>query len=120
MTELFLVIWIIGGNITCEMNLTDCIQTLPKSDYIVVTSEEELNKVYQEHKEDGVRVFRVDSVNRTVKFKTDKDLDVSTKNKITELEFVEQPCGKWKEKLDFTWTGTHQFEGGFTIDAGAK
>ena len=89
MNEIFLVVWLsisvcspmygIEKNKTCNDNPSIQSQT--------VSTKSELNKLYQEHKDDGVRVWKIA-----------EPFSLKTGLEVVELEFVSEPCGSWKEK----------------------
>ena len=109
MNELFLIVWVLlnisgGGYNSIERFRTE--YTIQSQ---TVTSEEELNKVYQEHKDDGVRVFKFkynearytkgcSAAETKDGWLTCQSLKELPKKEITELEFVSEPCGKFIEK----------------------
>ena len=112
MNEIFLVVWLVLVS-PCDMltqrNEAGCLID-PNSMIIqsqTVSTESELNKLYQEHKDDGVRVWKISPelkcenpcITTNLDYRPYEESCCSfVKNKIAELEFVPEPCGSWKEK----------------------
>ena len=91
MNEIFLVVWLFTFSGICvqaeiDSNLVNYCP--PEIQSQTVSTESELNKLYQEHKDDGVRVWKL----------SQECGWTSCEVKFPELEFVSEPCGKWKEK----------------------
>ena len=98
--ELFLVVWLslCSKDLSIESwsNVTivsQCSNNEVKSQ--TVTTEAELTELYEKHKYDGFRVWRVNSKEY---FFIGGEWKLQNMNSLTELIFKESPCGKWVEK----------------------
>ena len=129
MNELFLVVWTLvasgfscccptenpdsayfGGwcdekPLKCEGNNVKCEgKTLIQSQ--TVTSQSELTELYEQHKDDGVRVWKVEKKSCDMNTSASTSISeygtgiatINCSNEITELEFKKKPCGSWEEK----------------------
>ena len=103
--EIFLVIWLWlhplcgQGSITEHGNQCDGII---KSQIVtqIVNSESEITEVYQKHKDDGMRVWRISYVKYRCPAGHRGCIGALIEKhvEIAELTFKDEPCGKWVEK----------------------
>lgn len=112
MNTLFLVVWLMVAHGSCNPNTGVCIDYNDAIQSQIVSSESELNDVYQQHKDDGVRVFRLEnnepfliSVKEqcapwfNAKYDENfKGMICYTNPNFKELEFKPKPSGDWVEK----------------------